>query len=207
MYLFNRGLFPDSDFHKATRIEKSQSMDALLFKAQAYIAYKEKKAASAQEPRDSGIPRSSRFDEPPPRRGGEKRKEDRSREAKDHKGASRYTPLNASRERKLAECKSIEFKDSGVRFPEPGATRPGIDKSKWCKYHKSYGHLTEDCVHLKDAIETMIKEGHISKYAKKGDAPRRETRRQDKSDDDRSPDPWPVLVTFCISRPVDFLPP
>lgn len=90
----------------------------------------------------------------------------------------------------------MEFKESEVRFPKPGATRPDTDKSKWCKYHKSYRHLTGDYVHLKDAIEKMIKEGRLSKYAKKGDAPCRATRRPDKSNDNTSPDQKATEVAF-----------
>ncbi|PNX66346.1 hypothetical protein L195_g063019, partial [Trifolium pratense] len=33
-----------------------------------------------------------------------------------------------------------------------------------CRYHKSHGHVTEDCVHLKDAIEILIQKGYTRKY-------------------------------------------
>lgn len=90
MYPLNCGLMSDSNIHKAIGIEKPWSLDALLLKEQAYIAYEEKKAASAREPKDFRIPRSSRVDDPPPQRGGEKIKEDRS----------------------LQKCKNTEFKES-----------------------------------------------------------------------------------------------
>ncbi|MCI76082.1 hypothetical protein A2U01_0097351, partial [Trifolium medium] len=35
-----------------------------------------------------------------------------------------------------------------------------MDKGKYCRYHRSYGHVTEDCVHLKDAIEILIQKGY-----------------------------------------------
>ncbi|XP_058730435.1 uncharacterized protein LOC131602338 [Vicia villosa] len=171
LYLLDKELRPGSDFHKAVGIEKPRTLEELLIKAQAYITYEER----ANPPR---IEKSSRRDDTPPRRGGEKRREERSRDGKENRGPfgrfTEYTPLTAPRESIWTECKSIEFKDGGVCVPKPGAPRPGADKSKWCKYHKSYGHLTEDCVHLKDAIETLIKEGRLSKYTKRGYAPRKD---------------------------------
>ncbi|MCI78172.1 hypothetical protein A2U01_0099442, partial [Trifolium medium] len=44
-----------------------------------------------------------------------------------------------------------------------------MDKSKYCRYHRSHGHVTEDCVHLKDAIEILIQKGYARKYVKEGD--------------------------------------
>ncbi|MCI89109.1 hypothetical protein A2U01_0110397, partial [Trifolium medium] len=44
-----------------------------------------------------------------------------------------------------------------------------MDKGKYCRYHRSYGHVTEDCVHLKDAIEILIQKGYARKYVKEGD--------------------------------------
>ncbi|XP_058767421.1 uncharacterized protein LOC131641111 [Vicia villosa] len=115
-----------------------------------------------------------------------------------------YTPLNASREKILAECKSTEFKKSNIRPPKSNPTRSGTDKSKYCKYHKSHGHLTEECVHLKDAIETLIKEGHLSRYTKRGDPSRRNDRRN--SDESSSPDARPLQVALSVTRPEDFIP-
>ncbi|XP_058760032.1 uncharacterized protein LOC131633330 [Vicia villosa] len=130
------------------------------------------------------------------------------RDAKEQRGpAGRfndYTPLIASRERILAECKSTEFKNSNVRPPKPNTTRLGTDMSKYCKYHKSHGHLTDECIHLKDAIETLIKEGRLSKYTKKGETSRREG--QGNSDGDNSLEDGPLQVALSVTRPEDFLP-
>ncbi|XP_058765791.1 uncharacterized protein LOC131639306 [Vicia villosa] len=48
--------------------------------------------------------------------------------------------------------------------------RPNVDKSKVCRFHKGHGHNTEDCIHLKNAIEILIREGHLKQYAKKQEA-------------------------------------
>ncbi|MCI53059.1 hypothetical protein A2U01_0074305, partial [Trifolium medium] len=44
-----------------------------------------------------------------------------------------------------------------------------MDKAKYCRYHRSHGHVTEDCVHLKDAIKILIQKGYARKYVKEGD--------------------------------------
>ncbi|XP_058733300.1 uncharacterized protein LOC131604903 [Vicia villosa] len=151
-YLLERGLLPGSDFKKIIKIEKVRTMDALLLKAQAYIAFEEGEVAVKKASRVNDTARSSSQDYSLSRRGHEKRKDDKPRDTKEHRGPtghfSDYTPLNISRERILAECKSTEFKNSRVKPPRPNPTKPGTDKSKYCKYHKSHGHLTDECIHL-----------------------------------------------------------
>ncbi|XP_058776185.1 uncharacterized protein LOC131650496 [Vicia villosa] len=206
-YLLERGLLPESEFKKAIKIEKVHSMNAILKRAQAFIAFEEGEAAAIKASRGNDA-RSSSQDYSISRRGHEKRKDDRSHDAKERRGPagrfSNYPPLNASREKILAECKSTDFKKSNIRPPKSNQTRSGADKSKYCKYHKSHGHLTEDCIHLKDAIETLIKEGRLSKYTKKGDPSRRDE--SPNSDKDNSLDGGPLQVALSVTRPEDFIP-
>lgn len=35
--------------------------------------------------------------------------------------------------------------------------------------HKSHDHNTNECTHLKNAIEVVIKKGRLTKYTRKGD--------------------------------------
>src|SRR4051812_7294053 len=165
-------------------------MNAILKRAQAFISFEEGEAAAVKASRGNPVARSSNQDMSGIPRADERKRDDRSRDMKDRRGpAGRfndYTPLKVSREKILAECINAEFKNSNIRPPKPNPTRPGTDKSKYCKYHKSWGHLTDECIHLKDAIETLIKEGRLSKYTKKGEPPRREAPRN--SDEDNSPD-------------------
>ncbi|GAV60320.1 LOW QUALITY PROTEIN: hypothetical protein CFOL_v3_03851, partial [Cephalotus follicularis] len=50
---------------------------------------------------------------------------------------------------------------------------------KYCRYHRDHGHDTEECRHLKNQIEDLIRKGNMSKYVDK-DAPQeiRERREQ-----------------------------
>ncbi|XP_058734285.1 uncharacterized protein LOC131606015 [Vicia villosa] len=183
-------------------------MNARLRKAQAFIAFEEGEAAAMKASRGNDAARSSNYEHSGSMRGHEKRKDDRSLDIKERRGPSGrfndYTPLNASRERILAECQNTDFKKSNIRPPKSNPARPGTDKSKYCKYHKSHGHLTEECIHLKDAIETLIKEGRLSRYTKKGESSRRDYQRN--SDEGNSPDNRPLQVALSVTRPEDFIP-
>ncbi|CAJ2637946.1 unnamed protein product [Trifolium pratense] len=75
-----------------------------------------------------------------------------------------YTPLNASRDRIFAEVSAADFKKAGIDFPRQQPMKENTDRTKFCRYHKSHGHVTEDCVHLKDAIEILIQKGYARKY-------------------------------------------
>src|SRR3954468_9839273 len=207
-YLLEQGLLPGSDFKKAIKIEKVHSMNALLRKAKAFIDFEEGEAAAVKASRGSDAARSSNLEDPGSRRGQDKRRDDRSRDVKERRGpAGRfndYTPLNASREKILNDCQNAEFKKSNIRPPKSNPTRPGTDKSKYCKYHKSHGHLTDQCIHLKDAIETLIKEGHLVRYTKREEPSRRDVPRN--SDEGNSPDSRPLQVALSVTRPEDFVP-
>ncbi|CAJ2677539.1 unnamed protein product [Trifolium pratense] len=90
------------------------------------------------------------------RRGNEKQKEERIKDSKPPRGKfATYTPLNASRDRIFAEVSAADFKKAGIHYPRQQPMKANTDRTKFCRYHKSHGHVTEDCVHLKDAIETQ----------------------------------------------------
>ncbi|KAI5428013.1 hypothetical protein KIW84_033139 [Lathyrus oleraceus] len=177
-YLLERGLLPGSELSRAVGIEPPRTLNELLHKAQAYIRYEEKQVAhNARSGRNAGeTEHSKREDTSISRRNGDKRREERPRELREGRGPagrySEYTLLTAPRERILAECINSEFKQGRVRFPKPSAPKPHTDKSKYCRFHRSHGHVTEDCVHLKDAIEILIQEGHLKQYTRKNEAPR-----------------------------------
>ncbi|XP_058726284.1 uncharacterized protein LOC131597614 [Vicia villosa] len=79
--------------------------------------------------------------------------------------------------------------------------RPNVDKSKFCRFHKGHGHNTEDCIHLKDAIEILIREGHLKQYAKKQEA----TREAKPVVEEKPAEDTPAMqVAMSITRPEDF---
>ncbi|KAI5434108.1 hypothetical protein KIW84_021104 [Lathyrus oleraceus] len=198
------------ELSRAVGIEPPRTLNELLHKAQAYIRYEEKQVAhNARSGRNAGeTEHSKREDTSIPRRNGDKRREERPRELREGRGPagrySEYTLLTAPRERILAECINSEFKQGRVRFPKPSAPKPHTDKSKYCRFHRSHGHVTEDCVHLKDAIEILIQEGHLKQYTRKNEAPRHDEPEKKRPREDTPPDNSPYQVALCVSRPEDF---
>ena len=71
-------------------------------------------------------------------------------------------------------------------------------------FHKSHDHNIEDCIHLKDEIEIIIRYGHLKQYKKKeadrDEAPETKNVKEGK----KSPDLDIIPVTLSISRLEDF---
>ncbi|XP_058771905.1 uncharacterized protein LOC131645248 [Vicia villosa] len=203
-FLLERGLRPRSDFAKAVGIETPATLDEFFLKAQAYIQYEEKETAHAvRNSRHEESSKNACQDES--RRGTHKKKDDKTRDPKDYKAPAgkfrEYTPLNASRERILNECPNPEFPTGNVRFPKSPPARPNVDKSKFCIFHKGHGHNTEDCIYLKDAIEILIREGHLKQYAKKQEAAREA---KPVTEEKPAEDTPAMQVAMSVTRPEDF---
>ena len=65
--------------------------------------------------------------------------------------------------------------------------------------------MTEDCVHLKDAIETLIKGGRLAQY-RRSDVPRRDAQETREPEEDARPsdESVPIQTAFSVTRPEDF---
>ncbi|GAU51366.1 hypothetical protein TSUD_134070 [Trifolium subterraneum] len=211
--LLEEGLREGTKFQEAVGIVKVETLDAFFELAQRYIKWEEKqKASEVRRPRnfEVGGPSSQREE----RRGDEKKRESgKVREAKPPKSQFTYhTPLNAPRDRILSEISNAEFKSAGIRFPKQLPAKPNVDKKKFCRFHKSHGHVTEDCVHLKDAIEILIQKGYARQYVDGQRAANNPPRQNQLAVDQASPEPNAeedrVIsgVALAISRPEDFLP-
>ncbi|XP_021725290.1 uncharacterized protein LOC110692562 [Chenopodium quinoa] len=47
------------------------------------------------------------------------------------------------------------------------------DTSKWCDFHRDHGHTTEECTHLKDNIEDLVRRRYLNQFKQRDDPPRR----------------------------------
>ena len=84
-----------------------------------------------------------------------------------------YTPLAMSRGKILAEIVVADLTEAGVQPPKaPSEERKGVDQTKYCQLHKCHGHNTDDCIHLKDAIELLIQRGRLKQFIKNPEAER-----------------------------------
>ncbi|XP_015960978.1 uncharacterized protein LOC107484941 [Arachis duranensis] len=70
--------------------------------------------------------------------------------------------------------------------PRPVKDRTGGNKNLYCDYHKGYGHQTQDCFDLKDALEQAIREGKLAVFSHLIREPRRCYRDQDEEGKTRS---------------------
>ncbi|GAU32292.1 hypothetical protein TSUD_63090 [Trifolium subterraneum] len=214
LYLLEEGLREGTKFQEAVGIVEVETLDAFFELAQRYIKWEEKqKASEVRRPRnfEVGGPSSQREE----RRGDEKKREGgKVREAKPPKSQfTCHTPLNAPRDRILSEISSAEFKSAGIRFPKQLPAKPNVDKKKFCRFHKSHGHVTEDCVHLKDAIEILIQKGYARQYVdgqqrNANNAPRQNQLAVDKASPEQNVEEENKVVggvALAISRPEDFL--
>ncbi|GAU49235.1 hypothetical protein TSUD_183260 [Trifolium subterraneum] len=215
LYLLEEGLREGTKFQEAVGIVEVQTLDAFFELAQRYIKWEDKqKASEVRRPRtfEVGGPSSQREE----RRGDEKKREGgKVREAKPPKSQFTYhTPLNAPRDRILSEISSAEFKSARIRFPKQLPAKPNVDKKKFCRFHKSYEHVTDDCVHLKDAIEILIQKGYARQYIDGQAMTANNAPRQNHMAVDPASPEQPVEeenrpiggVALVISRPEDFLP-
>ncbi|GAU22605.1 hypothetical protein TSUD_135050 [Trifolium subterraneum] len=216
LYLLEEGLREGTKFQEAVGILEVQTLDAFFELAQRYIKYEDKqKASEVRRPKtfEVGGPSSQREE----RRGDEKKREGgKVREAKPPKSQFTYhTPLNAPRDRILSEISNAEFKSAGIRFPKQLPAKPNVDKKKFCHFHKSYGHVTDDCVHLKDSIEILIQKGYARQYVDgqprtaNNNAPRQNQLAVDPASPEQHVEEENRViggVALAISRPEDFLP-
>ncbi|KAK2416133.1 hypothetical protein QL285_038556 [Trifolium repens] len=218
-YLLARGLRPRTDFAKAVGIEKPKTLAQLLAKAEPYIQYEEQEIADAlRQGRTEEAPPQHDSNKPPRESGRRDGGRDRGRDGGRDGGRRRgdrprgppslftiYTPLNASREHILLECFDTDFKEGNIKFPKPGVAKPGQDKIKWCRYHKAHGHVTEECIHLKDAIETLIRQGRLGRF-KAEESPKKAARQTANVEDyhPASSSGQEKKVALSISRPEDF---
>ena len=164
-YLIGKGLRAGTDMKKAVQLDQPKTLNEFLMIAKTYIRYEEQLYADNLNKNRKEDP-----SEQPKKPLQEKKKEGKSsREGKIHVGRfTEYTPLATSREKILAEIASADMKESGIKFPKPSTTKPGADKNKYCRFHKCIGHNTDDCIHLKDAIEILIQRGRLKQFMKGG---------------------------------------
>ncbi|GAU32568.1 hypothetical protein TSUD_218260 [Trifolium subterraneum] len=186
-YLMRKNLRDGTKFKEMVAIEKPATWNEILYKAQAYMQFEEETMADAMRysrtednlpPREQGNKNGDKCN-------GDRRGHDKSREPRGpHSQFTNYTPLLVPREIVLAECASSDFKNAGIKFQKSTPYKPGQDRSRHCAYHKSYGHLTEDCIQLKDAIEILIRNGKLKDYVKRKENPCQEKKREDTPEDE-----------------------
>ena len=88
-----------------------------------------------------------------------------------------------------------------MHFHRQTPSKLGIEKSKYCRFQKRNGHNTEDCIHIKDEIEILIRYGHLKQYKKKEGAREEAPETKNIKEGKESPDINTIPFTMSISRP------
>ncbi|XP_031090847.1 uncharacterized protein LOC115995836 [Ipomoea triloba] len=83
-----------------------------------------------------------------------------------------FTPLRDPPNDILAYAEECHM----VRTPDPRPDPPGVDMSKYCKYHRCHGHNTNDCQAWKKEIERLIQAGKLGNFIDWDRMARRDTR-------------------------------
>ena len=101
----------------------------------------------------------------------------------------RYTPLTIPRRDILHQIQGQNV----LKRPEPLKTPFGRkNKNKYCRYHRDYGHDTEDCFELKEEIEALIRRGQLRHFVAGPNAPIAEPQRRSNDQAPPPPNPPPV---------------
>ena len=158
------------------------SMDEVLAKAEKYINGEEalisKKGSSSTHKEKSGT--DKRPGRSPKRQNDRERspKKDRERspkrrgslrdrlgppqlERRQHYSPRRFTPLTATVSQVLREVRNEQF----LRWPSQMKSDPATrDNTRYCEFHRDYGHRTDDCIQLRKEIEYLIRRGYLQLF-------------------------------------------
>ncbi|CAA0819559.1 Unknown protein, partial [Striga hermonthica] len=183
----------------------ARTYDEVLRRCKKYINLEETEAEFAkleevakldQRKKKPNSPRRGSPRRNPPKNGSSKRASPR-REGRFHGGRedrwqgrprlpngqryNNFTPINAQMGEVLAAIKEkLESKEvtwPATRFEGPTKPRSG----RYCRFHRDYGHNTEDCIHLKDEIERLIRAEHLKEFVIR-DRPREKDKRRCRED-------------------------
>ncbi|CAA0825719.1 Unknown protein, partial [Striga hermonthica] len=156
-----RGLLPGLCRNSLAK-RPGRTFDEVLGRCAKYMNVEEAEADFLQAAKPKPEPRDEKKDKKPvattERKGSPRaEREGRPRGCR----TAQYTPLSASRAR-ILEVMEREIRDNVVRWPQTRKDGPTKPKSNlYCRFHKDYGHNTDECRHLKNEIEILIKAGHL----------------------------------------------
>ena len=82
-------------------------------------------------------------------------------ERRQHYSPRRFTPLTAAVSQVLREVQLQQF----LRWPSQMRSDPTKrDNTRYCEFHRDYGHRTDDCIQLRNEIEYLIRRGYLRRF-------------------------------------------
>ena len=172
------------------------SMAEVLAKAEKYINGEEalisKKGSSSTHKEKSEIdkrrgrsPKRQSDRERSPKKDGE-RSPKRRGSLRDHLGPPqlerrqrysprRFTPLTASVSQVLREVQNEQFMRWSTQMKSDPATR---NNTRYCEFHRDYGHRTDDCIQLRKEIEYLIQREYLRRFIAPENQPKNQAQNQ-----------------------------
>ncbi|KAK8942426.1 hypothetical protein KSP39_PZI008890 [Platanthera zijinensis] len=121
-------------------------------------------AIEAHRRQFDGVQKRQRDKEPIPQRQEgrflEDRQSGRRRRDSQRDPPRDYTPLNTSRTSVLYAIQN----EPALQRPRQPPPNPRNDQSKYCEYHRTTGHTTEECARLKEEIERLVRLGLLGRF-------------------------------------------
>ena len=102
-------------------------------------------------------------------RGQKRKSDDKGKESKDVKKGRYFRPRDLTPLNDTPKNIYLATKDT-VDYPKPPQLRMGKDSAsngKFCLYHNQPGHDTNECRHLKNAIEELVRQNQLQQYVSK----------------------------------------
>ena len=90
----------------------------------------------------------------------------------------RFTPLTASVSQVLHEVRNEQFLRWPAQMKSDPATR---DNTKYCEFHRDYGHRTDNCIQLRREIEYLIQRGYLRRFISPGNQAQSQTQNQNQA--------------------------
>ena len=193
------------------------SMAEVLAKAEKYINGEEalisKKENSSTHKEKSGIdkrrgqrPKRQNDRERSPKKDGERSPKGRGN-LRDSLGPSqlerrrrylpqRFTPLTASISQVLREVRNEQFLRWPTQMKSDLATR---NNTKYCEFHRDYGHRMDGCIQLKKEIEYLIWRGYLRRFIAFEKQPQNQAQNQAPA---QQPPPPPRQATTQHQQPL-----
>ena len=107
-----------------------------------------------------------------------------------------FTPLTASVSQVLREVRNEQFLRWPIQMKSDPTTR---DNSKYCEFHRDYGHRTDDCIQLKREIEYLIRCGYLRRFISPVNQPQNQFHNQALA---QKPPPPPRQTTTQHQQPL-----
>ncbi|XP_015966766.1 uncharacterized protein LOC107490506 [Arachis duranensis] len=174
----------NEDFRKHLTTKLVWTMHEIQMVAKEYINDEEVSQVMAANKRHSG------YNQPRQQSNGERQKE-QVREGAPGKAPRPFPRVGKFTNYTLLTLPIMEvyqqIVEKGIMSkPRPLKDSTGENKNFYCDYHKGYGHQTQDCFDLKDALEQAIREGKLIEFSHLIREPRRRHRDQDEEGETRS---------------------